>query len=327
MPAPLAGRRILDLGALCGQSPHALAVAMAAKLCVDYGAHVVRLIPATGDPLANAPPRLPAGGSALDSFLNHGKYCCTAPEPCDTVIGDSAALAAHSVGAAIQIRLSVFGASEDPPVSELALAALSGLLDIVGDAKGPPTRLAGHQLPYAAGLAACTGLLAAVYAGGQDTIDVSLFDVATWLNWKAAAGMMVLGTNLKRGNARNHWGILPAQDGYVALVYQEKDWPALCEMIGDSRLAGPKFANLAGRAANRMALMDLLHPWFVARTRAVITQAAQSRRIPIGPVLWPVELLDDPQYRARGFLRPGGRPELPLVWDGQRITPEASYVA
>jgi hypothetical protein len=327
MAAPLAGRTILDLGALCGQMPHGLAVSMAAKLCVGYGAHVVRLIPAAGDPLATAPQLLPGGGSALDAFLNHGKHRQSAPGPCDAAIGDSGALAAHGAGAAIQIRLSVFGASEDPPVSELALAALSGLLDIVGDANGPPTRLAGHQLPYAAGLAACTGLLAALHAGGADTIDVSLFDVATWLNWKAAAGMLVFGTNLKRGNARNHWGIVPAQDGHVALVYQEKDWPALCDMIGDPGLADPNFATLAGRSANRTALMDLLRPWFAVRTRAAITRAAQSRRIPIGPVLWPAELLDDPQYRARRFLQPGGMPALPIVWDGQRIMPEVTYDA
>ncbi len=105
----------------------------------------------------------------------------------------------------------------------------------------------------------------------------------------------------------------------MALVYQEKDWPALCEMVGDPRLAEPCFATLAGRATNRAALMALLRPWFAARTRSDITQAAQRRRIPIGPVLWPAELLNDAQYRARGFLQDDGMPMLPLVWDGQRI--------
>jgi crotonobetainyl-CoA:carnitine CoA-transferase CaiB-like acyl-CoA transferase len=325
MAAPLAGKCILDLGAVCGQRPHALAVSMAAKLCVDYGARVVRLIPAGGDPLAHSPPLLPDERSALDIFLNRGKEHDPAPVRFDAAIGDGAALAKHAAGIGVLVRLSVFGAGEDPAVSELALAALSGLLDIVGDASGPPTRLAGHQLAYAAGLSACTALLAALHAGGSDTVDVSLFDVAIGLNGKAAAGMLVLGTNLKRGNARNHWGIVPAQDGYVALVYQEKDWPALCEMVGDARLNEPQFASIAGRAVNRAALMDLLRPWFANRSRADITQAAQRRRIPIGPVLWPAELLNDAQYRARGFLQGDGMPGLPLIWDGQRIVPEVSH--
>ncbi len=159
----------------------------------------LRLVPTTGDPLASASPLLPDGQSALDGFLNRGKERHFSIVPCDAVIGDSAALAQFGLAAAVQVRISVFGAGEDPSVSELALGALSGLLDIVGDANGPPTRLAGHQLAYAAGLAACTGLLAALHAGGTEIVDVSLFDVATWLNWKAAAGMLMLGSNLQRG--------------------------------------------------------------------------------------------------------------------------------
>jgi CoA:oxalate CoA-transferase len=325
MPAPLAGKCILDLGALCRQRPHALAVSMATKLCVDYGARVVRIVPAAGDPLAAAAPLLPDGGSALDVFLNRGKESAAGAASYDAVIGDAGSLAEYAGAASVQVRLSVFGAGEDPDVSELALAALAGLLDIVGDANGPPTRLAGHQLPYAAGLSACTGLLAALHAGAPDIVDVSLFDVACWLNWKAAAGMLVFGTNLQRGNARNHWAIVPAQDGHIALVYQEKDWPALVDMISDARLDDPQFASSASRATHRAALMDLLRPWFAVRSRADITRAAQGRRIPIGPVLWPTELLNDAQFQARAFLRPGGQPALPIVWDGQRILPEVAH--
>jgi crotonobetainyl-CoA:carnitine CoA-transferase CaiB-like acyl-CoA transferase len=319
MAAPLLGKRILDLGALCAQRPHGLAISMAAKLCVAYGATVVRPRPPGGDPLSRDAPLLPDGGSALDAFLNRGKHSHAAREPFDAAIGDSATLATHGSHAMVHVRISVFGAGEDPPVSELSLAALAGLLDIVGEVDGPPTRLAGHQLPYAAGLAACTGLLAALHAGGEEIVDVSLFDVAAWLNWKAAAGVLVLGSVLRRGNARNHWGIMAAQDGHIALVYQEKDWPALRDMVADTRLTEPRFATSAGRAEHRAALTAILRPWFAARSRADITRAAQQRRIPIGPVLWPAELLGDPQYRARGFLGEDGAPTLPLLWDGQRL--------
>ena len=323
MAAPLADKRILDLGAVCHQRPHALAAAMAAKLCAAYGATVVRPVP-DGEPLAIAAPLLPDGRSALDVFLNHGKITAPADGVFDAVIGDSAALAGYP-DIPVQLRLSVFGPGEDPPVSELALAGLAGLLDIVGDADGPPTRLAGHQLAYAAGLAGCTGVLAALHGGGGDIVDVSLFDVAVWLNWKAAAGVLVFGSVLRRGNPRNHWGIVEAQDGYVALVYQEKDWPALRDMMGDPGLAEPRFATSGGRAEHRGALMALLRPWFAARTRADITRDAQARRIPIGPVLWPRELLADPQYAARGFLQPDGTPNLPIIWNGRRVQAGADH--
>ena len=66
----------------------------------------------------------------------------------------------------------VFGPEEDePPVTELGLAALAGLLGIVGEPMpAPPSRLAGHQVAYSAGLAACTALLAALAAGGEETV-------------------------------------------------------------------------------------------------------------------------------------------------------------
>ena len=64
-PAPLAGRRVLDLGACCAQVPHGLAASMAARLCAAYGAEVVRPVPAGGDPFAHHAPLLPGGGSLI----------------------------------------------------------------------------------------------------------------------------------------------------------------------------------------------------------------------------------------------------------------------
>src|SRR5690349_1413365 len=160
MVAPLAGRRVLDLGARCAQVPHALAASMAARLCAAYGAEVVRALPKTGEPFANYAPLLPGGGSALDRFLNAGKRPGTASGDFDAAIGDEAAL--REVSARVKVRLSVFAPGNDPPMSELGLLAISGLLGIVGESEGPPARLAGHQVAYAAGLAASTAAMAAL---------------------------------------------------------------------------------------------------------------------------------------------------------------------
>jgi crotonobetainyl-CoA:carnitine CoA-transferase CaiB-like acyl-CoA transferase len=324
-PTPLAGRRVLDLGALCTQLPHGLAASMAGKLCAQFGADVVRPLPASGDPLAQHAPLLPDGTSALDRFLNEGKHMGPATGGFDAAIGDSAALA--RVEAPIKVRLSVFGPGEDPPMSELGLLALSGLLGIVGEAEGPPARLAGHQPAYAAGLAACTALLAAFYAGGEEVVDISLLDVTAWLNWKVAAGTLVFGTSPVRGGDCIDWYTVPAKDGHVALVYQEKDWPALRALIGDARLHDPRFDTRAGRRRNRADLLAVMGPWFIARTRAEVTAAAQAKRIPIGPVLFPAELLTDAQNKARGFLAPDGAPGLPVLWNGARLATQATAYA
>lgn len=323
-PHPLAGRRILDLGAFCAHRPHALAASMAARLCAAYGAEVIRPLPPGGEPFAQDAPLLPDGRSALDRFLSAGKSCGAATGTFDAAIGDRHALVAHAHGVPVQARISLHGPEqEDPPVTELGIAALAGLLGIVGEAMpAPPSRLAGHQVAYAAGLAACTALLAALHGGGEEVVDVSLLDVAAWLNWKVAAGVMVMGRAPTRSAARVTWFTLPCRDGHMALVYQEKDWPPLRDLIGDARLKDDAlFGDNARRGANRAAMLDILGPWFAARTRREITQAVQAHRIPTGPVLWPIELLEDAQFRARDFLGADGMPALPLAWDGQRLAP------
>ena len=321
MRAPLNGRRVLDLGALCAQRPHALVASMVAKLCAGYGAEVVRPLPAGGEPFTALPSLLPGRASTLDRFLNAGKCPGAAEGSFDAAIGDTAALAAHAAGVAVRVRLSVFGPGEDPPMSELGLLALSGLLGPVGETEGPPARLAGPRPAHVAGLAACTGLLAALRGGGRETVDISLFDVSAWLNWKAAAEVLVTGRTPAR--AGGDWFTLPARDGHVALIYEDKNWPHLRDLVGDPRLGDPAFATRAGRIAHRATLTAILAPWLAARSRAEIRAAAQSRRVPIGPVRWPAELPSDAQYRAQEFLARDGMPRLPLAWDGERLGMEA----
>ena len=317
MAAPLAGRRILDLGACCDAWPQALAIAMAGRLCAAYGAVVHRPRLSHGEVLANAAPLLPDGRSALDLFLNAGKSA-DAVGRYDAAIGTAALLAQHAAAVPVQVRICAYGADRDAPASELALLALSGLLGLVGERGGVPARLAGHQLAYAAGLAATTGLIAALFAGGAEVVDVALFDVAVWLNWKLPASLLMLGPPPEGGAPRSHWVTVPARDGHIALVYQQKDWPALRAMVGDPRLAHPDFATMAARGRNWDRLLAILGPWFAARSRAEITANAQARRIPIGPVLFPQELLTDGHYAARGVLPADGAPRLPLIWDGAR---------
>jgi crotonobetainyl-CoA:carnitine CoA-transferase CaiB-like acyl-CoA transferase len=130
-----------------------------------------------------------------------------------------------------------------------------------------------------------------------------------------------------RGSAKATWFTVPARDGHVALVYQDKDWPPLRDLIGDPRLLEEPFLTGPGRGGNRAALLAVIGPWFAARTRAEITAAAQARRVPIGPVRWPAELLKDAQYRARDFLAPDGTPSLPVGWDGARLVREVPDAA
>jgi crotonobetainyl-CoA:carnitine CoA-transferase CaiB-like acyl-CoA transferase len=234
----------------------------------------------------------------------------------DAAIGDTASI--MDVQARFRLRLSVFGPGEDPPMSELELLALSGVLDAVRAKDGTPYRLAGHQAAYAAGLAAFTTVAAGLRSGRMDLADVSLFDVNCWLNWKAAATVVLFGSAAAERDReqRSDWRTMQARDGYVALVYMNKDWPALRDLIGDPRLLEPRFTTQKSRGEHMQDLNMIMSEWFAQKTRAEITAAAQARRIPIGPVLSPSELLQNPQYMARRFIMPDGMPRIPILWDG-----------
>ena len=86
--------------------------------------------------------------------------------------------------------------------------------------------------------------------------------------------------------------------------------------LGDPRLGEPRFATQKSRGEHMPDLNMIMSEWFAQRTRSEITAAAQARRIPIGPVLSPSELLQNPQYKARRFMMPDGTPRIPILWDG-----------
>lgn len=321
MTAPYLGKHILDLSAFAAQRPHALATAMACKLLAAMGASVFRPIPASGDPFATLAPILPDGSSAVARFLLTDRIALGSEDhsrevPFDAAIGDYERVSASD--ALLRVRFSVFSPGDDPAMSELGLMALSGILDATPSNEGEPHRLGGHQPAYAAGLAAFTAAAAGLRTSRHDFVDISLFDVACWLNWKAAATVVLFGREAAtRDKAqRGGWHTMRAKDGHIALVYMNKDWPALCDLIGDEGLQDARFASQKLRGENMVALNAIMAPWFAARTRAEITNAAQAQRIPIGPVLTLQELLSDRQHSARKFLMQNGEPRTPLMWDG-----------
>jgi crotonobetainyl-CoA:carnitine CoA-transferase CaiB-like acyl-CoA transferase len=329
-----------------------LATSLAAKIAADLGADVLKIEPPDGDPVRQAPPRLPRGESALFQFLNTSKRSLaldlgrergrTALQAllakADAVLFEEpASIAALTrAGQATSIEIAAFPLEMNAaarPVSELAIQALGGLMHMIGEPERKPLKLAGHQASYAAGFAAFTGLTAALAArsAGRHAphVRVSLAEVMQWVNWKAASGAEASGSSPGREGKRSEFQVVPCRDGYVAVVYTVTQWPATRALIGDARLGDAKFATRAGRRQHIAELYELLRPWFANKTRGEIQAAAQAKGVPFGPVLTPAELLETEQYVARSFLagmtHPTlGRlpmPQLPVQWNGRSFAP------
>ncbi len=329
-----------------------LATSLAAKIAADLGADVLKIEPPGGDPVRDAPPLLPQGGSALFQFLNTSKRSLTLDltgEPGRTALAElvdktdvvlfeePASVAAFLRRArATPVEIAAFPVEMDAtrrPVSELAIQALGGLMHMVGEPERKPLKLGGHQASYAAGLTAFTGLMAALAARDAGrrapAVRVSLAEVMQWVNWKAASGAAASGISPGREGRNSEFQVLPCRDGHVAVVYTVTQWPATRALVGDPRLDDPKFNTRAGRRKNIAELYAALAPWFADKTREEIQKVAQGKGVPFGPIFSPAELLQTEQYVARGFLADmmhptEGKlrlPQLPVQWNGRSFAP------
>jgi crotonobetainyl-CoA:carnitine CoA-transferase CaiB-like acyl-CoA transferase len=344
---PLDGITFLEASSATCPLALRLAISMAGRIAADLGADVVKLEAGDGDPVRRIPP-LVGGNGALFAFLNAGKRSIAVSSndlrilprliaTANAVVVDDALYRqqATACDARVTAALSMFSPCAPPgiPASEFTVMALGGLLDLIGDPQREPLRMGGHQAAYAAGLAAYTGVAAALCRRvdgrvAPEVIEISLLDTAVWLNWKSAA-IAVLGRPVPRRLGRiSAWPVVRCLDGWIAVVYADADWPALRALIGDSRLADPRFATRDGRSRHADELSGIVEDAFGQLPRRVIQALAVGRRLPLGPVLNPQELATDPQVIARGFLHrvplsdeTAVMPRLPVLWGGQSFPP------
>lgn len=323
-----------------------LAAAMAGRIFADLGAKVIQ-VEEHGSHDAEKKPSattealyrfLSARKSVVDCSLD-GAFLPGILRKADVAIVDRRvhdSVVAQDLPKKVAL-LSLFGGSNaetDIAATEFTISALGGLLNMVGDADREPLKLVGHQEAYALGLATFCGLSAALARepGSETaaTIRASLLDIVVWLNWKAVPLEQNAAIPPGRAGASAEWRIVRCADGWIALVYQEPDWPHLCTMVRDERIRQDKFATRQGRLENAVELADVIEHAFLSRTRRQLHDEALSFRLPLGPVWAPGEALDDPHNAARALFEelphprqgqnPIFAPRLPVLWNGSAFS-------
>jgi crotonobetainyl-CoA:carnitine CoA-transferase CaiB-like acyl-CoA transferase len=321
---PLTGVTLVEAVGADGPLALSLAARMCGRIACDLGARVVRLVPAGAGP---EPETGPAPEPGQDCFLDIGKEIVPVPRDglagrlaaytdADCVVVDTA-LNDWVKGRDHGLSAVVLAMSLDDPLggAEFIVEARSGLMDLVGEPDRAPLRLGGHQIAYAAGLAAYLAVVDLCGARAQgapaSSRRVDLLDVAVWLNWKAvgaAALGLAVPTRLGTGGG---WVVVPCRDGFVALVYRSVDWDGLKAALREPRLDDVTFATEAGRQEHRGTLNAILADVFADISRAEIRTLSLAHRLPLGPVWTPEELRDDPHMRQRGFFHA-------LDWNGSQ---------
>lgn len=339
-PRPYAGLTVVE--AVFGEPGSAvpLAAAMTGRIFADLGARVIRVCAAAQqsplDRFLSARKTTVAGNVGDRGFLTkmlHGADVAIIDQPVQLAVG------AEELPKCVALLALVGGRHADTPIraTEFTISAMGGLLHMVGDPDREPLKLGGHQEAYALGLSAFCGLAALLASrtrsGRQVIVRANLLDTIIWLNWKSVPLQAGAAIPPGRAGAAAEWLVLRCADGWVALVYQEPDWPHLRDMAGDGRLLDARFATRQGRRQHAVELAAIIEAAFLSRTRRQIHEEASACRLPLGPVWSPPEVISDPHnvFRAlfeelpplAGEDRPIRAPRLPVLWNGASVSSPA----
>ncbi|MCA7083643.1 CoA transferase [Cupriavidus sp. DB3] len=331
---PLAGVKVLEFctvaaGPFCGM------------LLADMGADVVKIEPPDGDTLRQWPP-ISAGFSENFASLNRNKrsVVLNLKQPEDVALARQLMLEADVVvennrpGVMDRLGLGYASLREDHPglvycsVSaygqsgprateggfDLTIQAAAGVMSVTGEPDGAPVKCGVPLADFASGLYgafAIASALARVRAGGAGMhIDVPMYGCT--LGIAALQTSEYFGTGrspAKLGSAhpRNApYQAFQAADGYFAIAAgNQKLWLEVVRVVEMPELAeDPRFATTRDRAANQVALKDLLEQRFARAGVDHWIAAFQAAGVPHARINDYAAALQDPQVEHMEWVRP-----------------------
>jgi crotonobetainyl-CoA:carnitine CoA-transferase CaiB-like acyl-CoA transferase len=309
---PLDGLRVLDLSRV-------LAGPYATLVLADLGADVIKIErPGLGDETRGWGPPYAGGESAYYLSVNRGKRSCAidlstdegrriAFELCaraDVVIENFKAGTAERMGLdrasvakrnpkVVYCSITGFGSRRNPrgrPGYDFIAQAESGIMSITGEAEGEPMKVGVAMVDVLTGLHAASAILAAVYRGEGDRIEVSLLDSGLAALINVGSNVLVAGGEPSRhGNA--HPNIVPYQsfrvaDGWIAIAAPNDGlYGKLCEVLRAPELAtDERFATNNVRVENRDTLIPLIEERLKARTAEEWLSALDAVGVPTGKI-------------------------------------------
>lgn len=204
------------------------------------------------------------------------------------------------------------GPDADKPGYDYIIQALSGLMSITGPSDGMPHKVGVAVVDLFSGLQLTIGIQAALrareFSGRGQQVDVSLLDSA--LAMTANIGQNYLANNKtpqRLGNA--HQSIVPYQVFEVAhqqhLVLacgNDKQFAAVCRVMGEAWDQDPRFATNPLRVQNREVLIPLIQTVFLNKSRDEWIAIFEQAGVPCGAINTIDEALQLPQATARGMV-------------------------
>ena len=318
--------RVIDLTSFIG--------AYAARLFAEQGHDVIRVEPPEGDELRRLPPFLrdkqDLEHSAYHQFLNSGKKSVTfdidsnqGKKILQSLVGEADVLLANTpvdepLYRRANPRLVITKIVDDAP--ELCAVARSGLMSLTGHPDRAPVILGGHVPHLAVGIyvavATAAALLVRKSAGLGLAATVSVQDALASFVEQAMVEYSFSGTITKRRGSRGAItavsGAMPCKDGHwvISQIHRPGRWSKFVEWVRDPELSrDPSLAEEENQHKRRDFIMQRLDNWAKQFTKTELVEQAQRLHFPASPVSTPLDLINDPQLVARGYLTEMDHPE------------------
>jgi len=217
----------------------------------------------------------------------------------------------------IYCSISAFGQT-GPRSSEggfdVTVQAMSGIMSVTGEPDGAPVKCGVPVSDTGTGLYAAfaiASLLRRVAMGGEGAhIDASMLGCSLGMAALQTSEFFGTGRDPKKlGSAhpRNApYQAFRAKDGhFVIAAGNNKLWQSVTEVVGrPDLLADARFATTQLRAANQVALKDLLEVEFAREGVDHWLAAFEKAGVPQGRINSYSQILDDPQVRHMGWVEP-----------------------
>jgi len=331
---PLAGLRVIDL-------TRVLSGPFCAMMLGDMGAEVIKIErPGAGDDTRAFAPPYQGEESAYFLTVNRNKKSLTLDmkqdaakevlwrlvESADVVIENFRPGAAARLGfgyddvaarnpGIVYGSISGFGDTgpgAHRPGYDLIIQGESGMMDITGEADGPPTKMGTSIADMVAGMMLNQGILAALNSrhesGKGQHVKVSMLEaLASLLTYQAGNYYATGEAPKRRGNA--HPSIVPyetiqAADGWLNLgVANDSLWVKFCTAAGKPDWTEhPSYAKAPDRVRNRDELMPLIAEVLGTKTRAEWIEIMDAAGVPCGSIATVAEICESETLKARGMI-------------------------
>jgi crotonobetainyl-CoA:carnitine CoA-transferase CaiB-like acyl-CoA transferase len=314
-----------------------LSGAYATRLLAEAGHEVIRLESREGDDVRRMGPFL-RGKADLEhgvfhQFLNAGKRSLSVDldhalgkEIFASLLRTTDAVVTSSLSpirdqSLLQANSNLVVIKIDEEKSELCAFARSGLLSLTGQ-PGEEPRLLGGQVSFtAAGLYAASATILALLqrklTGRGQTVTVSAMQCLESFMEQAMLDYTFTGAGTERKGNRGRItalsGALKCKDGHfvISQISGRENWARFVDWVQDPVLSKDRsLAEEEKQETSQDLILDRVENWASQFNKSELVEEAQRRRMPASPVSAPLDLVRDPQLRARGFLSEMEHPQL-----------------